>query len=171
MSGGKVTPRGGVGRGCNPRCPFCPWDDAQPWPHLCAPRRGLPSQAFEYIRYNKGIMEEDSYPYEGKVTPTSRACPASDHAPSLPAHLPVQGHASTAPAWSRCPATATLWSIRTMTTQTHAPLGPHPRCPRPADHARGPFHHPTSAHPPPKLGLRQRSAVQPLRERGASHAP
>ncbi|KAF6077188.1 cathepsin H [Phyllostomus discolor] len=27
---------------------------------------GLPSQAFEYIRYNKGIMGEDSYPYEGK---------------------------------------------------------------------------------------------------------
>nr|XP_035924577.1 pro-cathepsin H isoform X3 [Halichoerus grypus] len=27
---------------------------------------GLPSQAFEYIRYNKGIMGEDSYPYEGQ---------------------------------------------------------------------------------------------------------
>ncbi|XP_037011823.2 pro-cathepsin H [Artibeus jamaicensis] len=27
---------------------------------------GLPSQAFEYIRYNKGIMSENSYPYQGK---------------------------------------------------------------------------------------------------------
>ncbi|XP_026366398.1 pro-cathepsin H isoform X1 [Ursus americanus] len=27
---------------------------------------GLPSQAFEYIRYNKGIMGEDSYPYKGQ---------------------------------------------------------------------------------------------------------
>ncbi|XP_021494384.1 pro-cathepsin H [Meriones unguiculatus] len=27
---------------------------------------GLPSQAFEYILYNKGIMGEDSYPYKGK---------------------------------------------------------------------------------------------------------
>ncbi|EDL77563.1 cathepsin H, isoform CRA_b [Rattus norvegicus] len=29
---------------------------------------GLPSQAFEYILYNKGIMGEDSYPYIGKAT-------------------------------------------------------------------------------------------------------
>uniref|UniRef100_A0A8C5K6Z8 Pro-cathepsin H n=1 Tax=Jaculus jaculus TaxID=51337 RepID=A0A8C5K6Z8_JACJA len=27
---------------------------------------GLPSQAFEYILYNKGIMGEDAYPYRGK---------------------------------------------------------------------------------------------------------
>ncbi|KAB1257091.1 Pro-cathepsin H [Camelus dromedarius] len=27
---------------------------------------GLPSQAFEYIRYNRGIMGEDTYPYKGK---------------------------------------------------------------------------------------------------------
>uniref|UniRef100_A0A8C2UJF6 Cathepsin H n=1 Tax=Chinchilla lanigera TaxID=34839 RepID=A0A8C2UJF6_CHILA len=27
---------------------------------------GLPSQAFEYILYNKGIMGEDTYPYKGK---------------------------------------------------------------------------------------------------------
>lgn len=27
---------------------------------------GLPSQAFEYIHYNQGIMGEDSYPYKGK---------------------------------------------------------------------------------------------------------
>ncbi|XP_007479355.1 pro-cathepsin H [Monodelphis domestica] len=27
---------------------------------------GLPSQAFEYIMYNNGIMGEDTYPYEGK---------------------------------------------------------------------------------------------------------
>uniref|UniRef100_A0A8C5VLY4 Pro-cathepsin H n=1 Tax=Microcebus murinus TaxID=30608 RepID=A0A8C5VLY4_MICMU len=27
---------------------------------------GLPSQAFEYILYNKGIMSEDTYPYQGK---------------------------------------------------------------------------------------------------------
>ncbi|XP_066094816.1 pro-cathepsin H [Saccopteryx bilineata] len=27
---------------------------------------GLPSQAFEYIRYNDGIMGEDTYPYHGK---------------------------------------------------------------------------------------------------------
>uniref|UniRef100_A0A8D1Q5I0 Pro-cathepsin H n=1 Tax=Sus scrofa TaxID=9823 RepID=A0A8D1Q5I0_PIG len=28
--------------------------------------QGLPSQAFEYIRYNKGIMGEDTYPYKGQ---------------------------------------------------------------------------------------------------------
>uniref|UniRef100_H0UXK2 Cathepsin H n=1 Tax=Cavia porcellus TaxID=10141 RepID=H0UXK2_CAVPO len=35
---------------------------------MCAPpfHRGLPSQAFEYILYNKGIMGEDTYPYQGK---------------------------------------------------------------------------------------------------------
>lgn len=33
-----------------------------------ASHRGLPSQAFEYIRYNKGIMGEDTYPYKGQVT-------------------------------------------------------------------------------------------------------
>ncbi|KAG8516404.1 Pro-cathepsin H [Galemys pyrenaicus] len=31
-----------------------------------APRRGLPSQAFEYIRYNQGIMGEDAYPYRAR---------------------------------------------------------------------------------------------------------
>lgn len=35
---------------------------------MCASCRGLPSQAFEYIRYNKGIMGEDTYPYRGQVT-------------------------------------------------------------------------------------------------------
>lgn len=35
---------------------------------VCASCRGLPSQAFEYIRYNQGIMGEDTYPYEGKVS-------------------------------------------------------------------------------------------------------
>lgn len=35
---------------------------------VCASCRGLPSQAFEYIRYNKGIMGEDTYPYKGQVT-------------------------------------------------------------------------------------------------------
>ncbi|XP_023375803.1 pro-cathepsin H [Pteropus vampyrus] len=32
--------------------------------HGC--KGGLPSQAFEYIRYNQGIMGEDTYPYQGK---------------------------------------------------------------------------------------------------------
>ncbi|XP_026644799.1 pro-cathepsin H isoform X2 [Microtus ochrogaster] len=32
---------------------------------------GLPSQAFEYILYNKGIMGEDTYPYRGRDPPTS----------------------------------------------------------------------------------------------------
>ncbi|XP_069322614.1 pro-cathepsin H [Eulemur rufifrons] len=32
--------------------------------HGC--KGGLPSQAFEYILYNKGIMGEDAYPYQGK---------------------------------------------------------------------------------------------------------
>ncbi|XP_075391833.1 pro-cathepsin H [Tenrec ecaudatus] len=32
--------------------------------HGCA--GGLPSQAFEYILYNKGIMAEDTYPYQGR---------------------------------------------------------------------------------------------------------
>ena len=40
---------------------------------VCASCRGLPSQAFEYIRYNKGIMGEDTYPYRGQVT--RAACP------------------------------------------------------------------------------------------------
>lgn len=31
------------------------------------PFRGLPSQAFEYIHYNQGIMAEDAYPYTGQV--------------------------------------------------------------------------------------------------------
>lgn len=48
------------------------WGPAAP-PELhptdhCAPYRGLPSQAFEYIHYNKGIMGEDAYPYRGQVT-------------------------------------------------------------------------------------------------------
>ncbi|KAG7271506.1 hypothetical protein CRUP_005127 [Coryphaenoides rupestris] len=30
---------------------------------------GLPSQAFEYIRYNRGIMSEDDYPYKGYDAP------------------------------------------------------------------------------------------------------
>lgn len=38
----------------------------------CSSCRGLPSQAFEYIRYNKGIMGEDSYPYKGQVILHSR---------------------------------------------------------------------------------------------------
>lgn len=29
---------------------------------------GLPSQAFEYIMYNKGLMTEDDYPYNAIVT-------------------------------------------------------------------------------------------------------
>ncbi|NXM89821.1 CATH protein, partial [Oenanthe oenanthe] len=34
---------------------------------------GLPSQAFEYILYNKGLMGEDSYPYRAKVLTPSTA--------------------------------------------------------------------------------------------------
>lgn len=29
---------------------------------------GLPSHAFEYIMYNKGLMTEDDYPYQAKVS-------------------------------------------------------------------------------------------------------
>lgn len=29
---------------------------------------GLPSQAFEYIMYNKGLMTEEDYPYTAKVS-------------------------------------------------------------------------------------------------------
>lgn len=29
---------------------------------------GLPSQAFEYIMYNKGLMTEETYPYTAYVT-------------------------------------------------------------------------------------------------------
>ncbi|NXX50997.1 CATH protein, partial [Tricholaema leucomelas] len=35
---------------------------------------GLPSQAFEYILYNKGLMGEDSYPYRAKVWPPHTFC-------------------------------------------------------------------------------------------------
>lgn len=31
---------------------------------------GLPSQAFEYIKYNKGLMTEEDYPYKGSVCMT-----------------------------------------------------------------------------------------------------
>lgn len=30
--------------------------------------RGLPSQAFEYIKYRGGLMTEDGYPYKGHVS-------------------------------------------------------------------------------------------------------
>uniref|UniRef100_F7BRD4 Pro-cathepsin H n=1 Tax=Callithrix jacchus TaxID=9483 RepID=F7BRD4_CALJA len=33
---------------------------------IAGPLLGLPSQAFEYILYNNGIMGEDTYPYQGK---------------------------------------------------------------------------------------------------------
>lgn len=42
--------------------------------YVCPSFRGLPSQAFEYILYNKGIMGEDSYPYVGKVTEWPQLC-------------------------------------------------------------------------------------------------
>ena len=32
---------------------------------------GLPSQAFEYIHYNKGIEGEADYPYKGQVSLTT----------------------------------------------------------------------------------------------------
>ncbi|NXG69660.1 CATH protein, partial [Baryphthengus martii] len=35
---------------------------------------GLPSQAFEYILYNQGLMGEDSYPYRAKVRPMPLGC-------------------------------------------------------------------------------------------------
>ena len=31
------------------------------------PNSGLPSQAFEYIHYNPGLMQEKDYPYKAKV--------------------------------------------------------------------------------------------------------
>lgn len=65
-------PRGAAVRELRPAGP--------PATSVCASRRGLPSQAFEYIRYNKGIMGEDTYPYKGKVTP--RASPTR----TLPPH-------------------------------------------------------------------------------------
>ncbi|NWI40961.1 CATH protein, partial [Picathartes gymnocephalus] len=37
---------------------------------------GLPSQAFEYILYNKGLMGEDSYPYQAKVPPAQPQHPS-----------------------------------------------------------------------------------------------
>lgn len=63
--------------------------------------RGLPSQAFEYIRYNKGIMAEDAYPYKAKVILGRRPLcpqPSSQHVegpvrllcqPSLPHVTPT----------------------------------------------------------------------------------
>lgn len=46
---------------------------------MCPSYRGLPSQAFEYILYNKGIMGEDTYPYRGKVTVGGLSCVSSHH--------------------------------------------------------------------------------------------
>lgn len=46
---------------------------------MCPSFRGLPSQAFEYILYNKGIMGEDSYPYIGKVTVGGLSCVSPFH--------------------------------------------------------------------------------------------
>lgn len=67
-------------------------DPGQHRGRVCASCRGLPSQAFEYIRYNKGIMGEDSYPYKGQVIPdscgfTASACGAAQHRPPGPREL------------------------------------------------------------------------------------
>ena len=40
----------------------------------CVLSSGLPSQAFEYIHYNKGIEGEEDYPYKGHVSHSKRVC-------------------------------------------------------------------------------------------------
>lgn len=54
---------------------------------MCPSCRGLPSQAFEYILYNKGIMGEDTYPYRGRVTTGGRSrVPSRPHFTLIPLH-------------------------------------------------------------------------------------
>ena len=64
-----LQPRQGRRLACpSPRRPYLYQGRSQVGTAVCASCRGLPSQAFEYIRYNKGIMGEDTYPYRGQVT-------------------------------------------------------------------------------------------------------
>ena len=44
---------------------------------LCACFSGLPSQAFEYIKYSNGLMTEDDYPYVGHVCNLCHPCKPS----------------------------------------------------------------------------------------------
>ncbi|XP_027426675.1 pro-cathepsin H isoform X2 [Zalophus californianus] len=59
---------------------------------------GLPSQAFEYIRYNKGIMGEDSYPYKGQAPAQPLAGSQTPRRASRRPHLlPCLGRARSFP--------------------------------------------------------------------------
>lgn len=83
------------------------WGQSQVGTAVCASCRGLPSQAFEYIRYNKGIMGEDTYPYRGQVTRAAWA-PSSWSAGRSISILPAWAlsswsagcHISVLPAWA-----------------------------------------------------------------------
>lgn len=84
--------------------PTCSAGQAAPVHASC---RGLPSQAFEYIRYNKGIMGEATYPYEGKVIGRDQLPPRHPRSPRtspLPrlSRLHHSG-ASPAPSWPCLP--------------------------------------------------------------------
>lgn len=67
---------------------------------MCPSCRGLPSQAFEYILYNKGIMGEDTYPYRGRVTMGGRSCvPSHLHFTLIPP--PPCCHSNLTSSWCR----------------------------------------------------------------------
>lgn len=74
----RVSAWGARGACCQPRAP-APWSSVGWLCRSCSTAvsirlhssclvcRGLPSQAFEYILYNKGLMGEDAYPYRAQV--------------------------------------------------------------------------------------------------------
>lgn len=97
-----LQPRQGRCLACpSPRRPYLYRGWSQVGTAVCASCRGLPSQAFEYIRYNKGIMGEDTYPYRGQVTRAAWALsswPAGHSISVFPAWAPSSWSAR--PPWA-----------------------------------------------------------------------
>lgn len=126
---------------------------------MCASCRGLPSQAFEYILYNKGIMGEDTYPYKAKVilpslssvSYTTSLLPFSWHS-ELPEPSAFMGTLSLPPfPWHHLSFLSILilrtshltpvsplssWLPHVLSTDHDALSGPLSYCPRPAECAR-----------------------------------
>lgn len=173
LLGGSVRPSGNSSVspgsvGCGPGQDLQPLQPPRPGPAqgACLCCRGLPSQAFEYIRYNKGIMGEDSYPYEGQVIRdscgfTAAACGAARHLPPRPRERQrgpshqdrplvrsssprlAGAHPHTSPAASRPPVAPVLWVPSCRCTErpasTALPIRQH--CPCGHSHADRAFQH------------------------------